>query len=63
MTSWKLCMFDLWQFMNVTLYNIYTERQKKLHFFRVSLTEIQSINMNHIWTQITVGKFILNKHI
>ena len=31
---------------------IYTERQKKHHFFRVTLTKIHRIKMNHIWTQI-----------
>ena len=31
----------------------YTERQQETyHFFRVSPSEILSINMNHIWTQI-----------
>ena len=31
----------------------YTERQKKHHFFRVTLTKIHSITINHIWTQIS----------
>ena len=33
--------------MIIQVLQLYTERQKKHHFFRVSLTEIQSINMNH----------------
>ena len=32
---------------------LYTERQKKHHFFRVTLTKIHSIKINHIWTQIS----------
>ena len=32
---------------------IYTERQKKHHFFRTTLIKIQSINMNHNWALIS----------
>ena len=32
-----------WMRLHVT----YTERQKKHHFFRTTLTKIQSININH----------------
>ena len=34
------------------LENIHWASKETYHFFRVSPTEIQSINMNHIWTQI-----------
>ena len=32
---------------------LYTERQKKHHFFRATLTKIQSIKVNHILTQFS----------
>ena len=32
---------------------LYTERQKKHHFFRAMLTKIHHININRIWTQIS----------
>ena len=40
--------------MAYTVYDpeMYTERQKKHQFFKVTLTKTQSINMIHIWTQI-----------
>ena len=34
-------------------HTVYTERQKKHHFFRVTPTKIHLIKMNHIWTQIS----------
>ena len=32
---------------------MYTERQKKHHFFRATLNKIQSIKMNHNWAQFS----------
>ena len=32
---------------------VYTEHQKKHHFFRVALTKIHAIKINNIWTQIS----------
>ena len=31
----------------------YTEHQKKHHFFRMMITKIHHIKINHIWTQIS----------
>ena len=39
---------------------IYTERQKKHHFFRAMLIKIHRIKMNHIWTKISYSS---HKHI
>ena len=42
--------------IHTDVFTIYTERQKKLiseRLFRVTLTKIHSIKINHIWTQIS----------
>ena len=39
--------------MSCTLPLIYTERQKKHHFFGATLTKIDRIKINHNWTQIS----------
>ena len=39
--------------VSITLTCNYIERQKKHHFFRATLTKIQTIKMKHIWTQFS----------
>ena len=39
----------------------YTERQKKLMYFRTILTSIHCLKINHIWTHIAIA--LLIKHI
>ena len=47
--------------MRTSVY-IYTEHQKKHHFFRMTLTKILSIKLNYIWTLISFI-VLLMKHI
>ena len=44
--DWFVCLFIC------LCINLHWASKETYHFFRVSLTEIQSIKMNHIWTQI-----------
>ena len=48
----RLCQMS--QRVHNAIYDyLYTERQKKHHFFRVTLTKIHDFKINNIWTQLS----------
>ena len=52
-TNFSNSIVFYWVFKSILMYfvsELYTERQKKHHFFRKTLTKIHAIKIDNIWT-------------